>query len=300
MAFLKRVQFVIACCILFESVQSKADELTVIYPVVKAPYDQIFNQIRDGISAEFNGDINEIRLPGQFLAAQVVDEIKTQKVIALGKGGWIVAKQIYQHQPVVVGALPIKPNGISGVSLVASPGSLFEPLQDLAPQVKTITVVYTPASIWNIRDAVNDAAKLGYELKSIQVNNIQQAVQAYENLFEGNNLSNQAIWLPLDPVTANDKVIVPAILEKAWAKKMVVFSSKPTHAQRGALFSAVPDNKQLGQQLIRLLDKVSNQPESIVTPLDTIKLAVNLRTAAHLGFNYSKHLKAEFALTFPD
>lgn len=276
------------------------DKVTVLYPDVGAPYDVIFNQINVGIASEFNGSVTKIKLPKTFDAKKISSTIKTNKVIALGKGGWTVAKQIYKDKPVVVGALPIKPNGISGVSLMASPEILFESLKELAPQVKTITVVYTDASAWIIDKAKQQAQNQGFLLNPIKVVDIRDAVKKYDELFDNKALEHQALWLPLDPITANDKVIVPTILEKAWANKMVVFSSKPTHAKRGALFSAVPDNELLGKQLAKMVNDISEKPKSLVTPLNDIKLAVNLRTAAHLGFNYGTSTTSGFALTFPN
>ena len=283
----------------FFSCQLSAEKLTIIYPEVNAPYDVIFNQIKSGITSEFNGDIVEIKLPVKFNNDEVIKSITTDKVIALGKRGWLIAKQIYKTKPVVVGALPIKPNGISGVSLMASPQVLFHTLKELAPKVKTITVLYSKNSSWLIDKAKLEAQNQGFKLQPIAVNNIKEAVQKYDELFADNKLEDQAIWLPLDPVTADDKVIVPVILEKAWENKMVVFSSKPTHAKRGALFSAVPDNEQLGHQLAQMVNKISEKPQSVVTPLHDIKLAVNLRTAAHLGFAYNASTRSTFALTFP-
>ncbi|MCU4675148.1 hypothetical protein N7931_05825 [Catenovulum sp. 2E275] len=282
------------------SLQLKADELTVVYPVVKPPYDEIFNQIRDGIAEGFPGQISELKLANKFETEFVKKQIKTHKVIALGKGGWIVAKQINQSKSVVVGALPIQPDELSGISLVASPKSLFSSLKSLAPTVKKIIVLYSSSSSWNVEQAKNDAIQMEYQLEAIRVNNIQEAVQAYDNLFSVTNLADTAIWLPLDPITANDKIIVPIILEKAWSHKVVVFSSKPNHARRGALFAAVPDNKFIGMELVNLLNQLDVQQKPIVKPMKVIKLAVNLRTAAHLGLNYSNKQKANFAFTFPE
>lgn len=289
------ILFTLSACI-----NSTAEELTVIYPDVDEPYNEIFNQIKNGINDEFNGETIEVKLPSKFNPALIANKITTQKVIALGKRGWMVAKQIYKNKPVVVGALPIKPNGISGVSLMASPDILFRSLKDLAPKVKKITVLYTAQSSWIIENAQRVATDMGFEFKSVKVKDLREAVKTYDDLFSGENLENHAIWLPLDPITANDKVIVPVILEKAWSKKMIVFSSKPTHAKRGALFSAVPDNEQLGHQLAKMVNQISEKPQSIVTPLNDIKLAVNLRTAAHLGFNYGVNKRSSFALTFPN
>jgi putative ABC transport system substrate-binding protein len=278
-----------------------SEELTVVYPEVKAPYDKIFQQITSGIESEFKGRVHHLKLPRKFDAEQQASTITTNKVIALGKRGMRIAKQLYKDKPVVVGALPIKPNGISGVSLMADPNILFESLHELAPHVTTITVLYSPASEWIISEAQIKANKKGLTLNPIAVDDIKAAVVAYNKIFEGAELETMAIWLPLDPVTANEKIIVPTILEKAWENKMVVFSSKPAHAKRGALFSALPDNEILGQQLARLINSVNYKSRpSTVNTLEKIKLAVNLRTAAHLGFDYDTNERSGFALTFPN
>jgi len=283
------------------SINAHAEQVTVVYPDVKAPFDIIFQQITKGIDDTFDGNVIHLKLPNKFDPAITAKKITTNKVIALGRRGMRIAKQIYKEKPVVVGALPIKPNGISGVSLMADPTVLFNSLQELAPEITTIIIIYSPASAWIIDEAQIKAKAKGLTLIHIAVNNIKTAVKAYNDIFQRKDLSKIAIWLPLDPVTANEKIVVPTILEKAWENKMVVFSSKPTHAKRGALFSALPNNELLGQQLARLINTVNykSRPSTVKT-LDNIKLAVNLRTAAHLGFEYNSKERLNFALTFPN
>ncbi|AWB67430.1 hypothetical protein C2869_13705 [Saccharobesus litoralis] len=279
-----------------------AEKLTVIFPHVRAPYAEIFDQINEGISSEYPHEINHIKLPSSFSAAAVADNIESDRVIALGKRGLMVANELNSPIPVAIGALPVRPNTLSGVSLLSSPASLFISLRNLAPNVNTITVIYSETSSWIIDEAHIEARKLDLTLNAILVKNLQEAAQAYNNYFTIKNKRNQAIWLPLDNITANEKVIVPKILEQAWNQKIIVFSSKPNHARRGALFSAVPDNYEMGKQLVRLLNKIQTQQKNnpMLEPLAKIKLAVNLRTAAHLGYKYSAAEKSEFAMTFPN
>lgn len=282
------------------SVSASVEKVTVIYPDVKSPYNRIFDQIISGINSELDGNIVKLKLPRSFNKKDVSESITTQKVIALGRRGLSIAKEIYKEKSVVVGALPIAPDVISGVSLMAAPHALFDSLKKLAPKVNTITVVYSKSSAWIIDDARVEAKKRGLILNTISVNDLKSAVKTYNDLFESAKSENMAIWLPLDPITANEKIIVPTILEKAWKKKIVVFSSKPTHAKRGALFSALPDNKTLGKQLATLIQSVNyKNASSVVKPLSTIKLAVNLRTAAHLGYNYQPSKVSNFDLIFP-
>jgi len=282
------------------SLSASDEKVTVIYPDVKPPYDKIFSQIMNGIESELDSSIVKLKLPRSFDKTEIVESISTKKVIALGKRGFSIAKEVYKEKLVVVGALPISPNVLSGVSLMASPQALFDSLNELAPQVKIITVVYSKSSAWIMDEANIEAKKRGLTLNAVSVDDLKSAVRTYNSLFENAENENMAIWLPLDPITANEKIIVPTILEKAWDKKIVVFSSKPTHAKRGALFSALPDNEALGQQLATLMKSASGKDTtSIVKPLSTIKLAVNLRTAAHLGYNYQPSDVSDFALTFP-
>ncbi|MEY8214598.1 MAG: hypothetical protein RPR97_08965, partial [Colwellia sp.] len=114
-------------------------------------------------------------------------------------------------------------------------------------------------------------------------------------------VSNQdAIWLPLDRISSNDKVTLPFVLKKAWSKEVVVFSSKPSHAKRGALFSTYPDNFSLGEHLFTMVQELEKQPDQKdFSPLQSTLLAVNLRTAAHLGLKYSAKQQQLFKLTFP-
>lgn len=285
----------ISCCFFVS-----AEPITVIYPNVKAPYDEIFRQITSGVESEYAGDVIHLKLPMRFDPKTIVPSIKTDKVIALGKRGLAVAKRIYKTKSVLVGALPIKPNGIAGVSLMAAPEKLFNSLNELAPNIETIIVLYTDRSAWII-DSANEVAKeKGLTLNPVHVDNLKGAIKSYNEIFKQKDLDKTAIWLTLDPVTANDKIILPEILEQAWEHKMVVFSSKPTHAKRGALFSAMPDNVMLGKQLASLLNTVNyTQSPSSVEPLNEIKLAVNLRTAAHLGYKYGTKARQQFAITFP-
>jgi putative ABC transport system substrate-binding protein len=81
----------------------------------------------------------------------------------------------------------------------------------------------------------------------------------------------------------------------------VVFSSKPSHAKRGVLFSTYPDNFALGKHLFTMVHELEQQPEQKnFAALKSTLLAVNLRTAAHLGLKYSSEQQQSFKLTFPE
>jgi len=229
-------------------------------------------------------------------------------VIVLGHSGWKLAKKLSKRElpngnkafHVVSGALPISPNGISGISLITDPSYLFNYLRQVAPQVKKIHVAYSKRSTWLIDIAKIAAQQQGLSLQLKQVTNTKEAINFYQQLFKSGVSNKDAIWLPLDRISSNDKVTLPFILEKAWTKGVVVFSSKPSHAKRGALFSTYPDNFALGKHLFTMVQELDKQPEQKdFSPLKTTLLAVNLRTAAHLGLKYSAKQQQQFKLTFP-
>jgi putative ABC transport system substrate-binding protein len=276
---------------------------------VKEPYRTIYNDILSGInsSSEQSGapssQIHSFVLTKQFDTEKIISDLralKIKKVIVLGRFGYKLAKLLPKEFNVVSGALPISPNGVSGISLITDPAYLFEYLSLVAPNVKRIHIAYSKKSEWIIELAKAAAKEQGLELNMKAVTSTKEAVGFYQTLFESGVSKEDAIWLPVDRVSSHDKITLPIILEESWSKEVVVFSSKPSHARRGVLFSTYPDNYGLGKHLYEMLSKLSSQPqERHFSALSSLQLAVNLRTAAHLGLKYSSEEQQQFKLTFP-
>ena len=297
-----RVSALLICFLLCPCVMA-GGSLAEIYPEVPSPTNRVFNEIIHGIEANYphqllRKPINHQESPDESIAW--ITEHKPEMLIALGKRGYKIAKRVYQDTPVAIGALPLKPNGISGISLLADPKVLFNALNELAPNIKTVNVVSSPGSRWLIAIANEQAGGLGYKFNNLEVKNIKEAISTYDQLLADIDTNTEAIWLPGDKITAHEQVILPRLLETSWERNLVLFSSIPAHAKRGVLFSVFPDNEALGKQLVDMVTKIhqSNQ-ETGVIPLQNMKLAVNLRTAAHLGYDYKSPQKEQFHLTFP-
>lgn len=98
-----------------------------------------------------------------------------------------------------------------------------------------------------------------------------------------------ALWLPQDTTTVEESSVLPLVLEGAWNRSLAVFSSSVAHVKRGALFSLYPNNLALGRQLAAsaLNYPVGGSPSASVSPLKDALLAVNVRTASHLGMAVS-------------
>lgn len=297
------------------------NKIAIFYPKAKEPYRSIYQEIisgSDNASLELKQNIHLKKFSfekfiinknfnSDDIAAQLTEKNIT-KVIVLGHSGWKLAKNLSKRLlpngnkafHVVSGALPINPNGISGISLIADPSYLFNYLKQVAPKVKKIHVAYSQRNAWLIDLAKTAAQQQGLTLQLKLVDNTKEAITFYQELFNSGVSSQDAIWLPLDRISSNDKITLPLILEKAWSKEVVVFSSKPSHAKRGALFSTYPDNFALGKHLFTMVNELDKQPEQkSFSPLKATLLAVNLRTAAHLGLKYSAKQQQQFKLTFP-
>ncbi|NOQ51095.1 MAG: ABC transporter substrate-binding protein [Desulfuromonadaceae bacterium] len=281
-----------------------AKEITVIFPEVASPYKGIFDTILQGIKSQ---EGNKVQLYPLIKDHELeglkrdLQQQRTEGIIALGRRGYLAVNMLQTELPTVVGALSLVPNGVSGISLSADPELLFARLKSLVPESKRVFVVYSAqTSGWLIPLAERAASKYRLELMAYPAADLREAMLHYRSLLQETQGKKDAIWLPLDNISANNDVVLPMLLQKAWDKDLVIFSNKPSHVQRGALFSMYPNNFGLGQELSKLLNQqLEQQGDPQVKPLDRLRLAVNLRTAAHLGLNFSPRQQEEFALTFP-
>jgi putative ABC transport system substrate-binding protein len=288
---------------------AQSNDIAIFYPNVSEPYKSIYQEIVSGVESGRVNAGKEIPLAVFTLAknfdsqriTQQLNDKGIKKVLVLGRSGLRLARALKDDFTVISGALPITPNTIAGISLIADPEYLFKYLAQVAPKVNTIHVAYSNANGWLINLAKSAAISQGYELDIKKVDSTKQALEFYQQLFTKGLSEKDAIWLPIDRISSQDKVTLPFILEKAWNDDIVVFSSKPSHAKRGALFSTYPDNYGLGQQLYKMINEYSigSEPRPFSALISTL-LAVNLRTAAHLGFKYDQEQQKSFQLTFPE
>jgi putative ABC transport system substrate-binding protein len=91
------------------------------------------------------------------------------------------------------------------------------------------------------------------------------------------------------------------VLQESWDHNLTMFSSNFGHVRRGALFSLYPDNVKMGRHLADSAQEFLASGEygaSGMILLRDVLLAINLRTADHLGLTPGK--KQEFGMVFPE
>ena len=130
---------------------------------------------------------------------------------------------------------------------------------------------------------------------------LKTAVRLYQEVMTRADVERDALWLPQDVTTVDETTILPLVLRESWDRRLPVFSSSFSHVRRGVLFSLFPDNLGLGRNLAGTALGLAGPSESgnrSVVPLRDVQMAVNLRTARHLGLNFTTRQQQGFDLVF--
>jgi putative ABC transport system substrate-binding protein len=302
--------FVLLFVWLFAVLPAAADELqvAVIYPDTKEPLATVFGQIIGGIRESVGHEVRAYsvaRKPDDADLRRWYEQQSVDIVVALGKRGIESAKRLAPSVPVIVGGvlyLPVEDSGrLAGLSLTPDPARLFEKLRELGPQVKRVRVVYNPEHYeWLMRIAVRAAKRQGLELVTKPATDIKSAAHLYREFVRESKSDTDAIWLLPDSSTMGDAAILSFLLEEAWRRSLRLFSSSLSHVQRGVLFSLYADKPTLGRrlgELARMAHKGRLDPG--MQPIAELRMAINLRTASHLGMRFSYQQQRGFDLVFP-
>ncbi|MBL4851083.1 MAG: hypothetical protein JKY90_02205 [Gammaproteobacteria bacterium] len=286
------------------------DTVAIFQPDLRAPYDQVFRVIINGIkeTADFKVSIRKISSnDNQQTLSDWLDKKNIKAIIALGHQGLEVAKIVAGGRPVLVAvsllsADILEHDNIGGISLAADPEAIIIELKRLIPAVKKIFVVYSPIhNDWLMQYAAKVAESNGIELKSIAVSDLRQAAIQYKTVLNELETERSALWLPLDPITVENRTILPLILRVTWDRNLTLISSNPLHAKRGALLSVFPKNRQMGHNIANTVNKwlSTGNPDFEVKLLMDLGFAINIRTAAHLAINLDKEDLKRYDLKFP-
>ena len=289
------------------TVMAQSAPVVILFPEVREPYRSVFLKITEGIvdglkvpSTQYVvGEAEDIVALGQRLRSE-----QAKVVVALGRVGLLAVQSFPPELQVVLGAalIPRESGSASGISLTPSPEVMFGWLRELSTDVKRVTVVYNQRrDEWIIAKAREAAKQHGLVLNALPAENIREAAEQYRNFFGQLKDGSEALWLPQDAGILDENALLPTVLKEAWEKNLVVFSSNPEHVKKGVLFSLYPDNLGLGRSLAALVQERLQAPGESprILPLGDLLIAVNSRTAEHLGLKLSSQDKRRFNLIFP-
>lgn len=285
------------------------DRIAVIYPDIGEPYRGIFEKIIDGIEDQAGTPV--AKYPVQYdtdigaLKSSLYRQ-NTKVVIALGRHGMKTAAALDRNIWFVVGGVLTVPESEARmqpvISLSPDPALLFARLKVLMPTAKRVFVVYDPGSNgWLMKLAKEAARAQGLELVAHEAHDLRSAVRLYQEIFSVVDNRRDALWLPQDSITVDERSILPLVLQASWNQGIAVFSSNSSHVRRGVLFSLYPDNMALGKSLASLAQGILASGDygwRGMMPLREVQSTINLRTAQHLGLDPDR--QQGFDTTFPE
>lgn len=285
------------------------NSIAVIYPDIGEPYRSVFAQIINGIESQTKGRVANFAVGANADVSELNNSLRqkdTKVVIALGRQGAKAASTLDSHIGVVVGGVlnasanESRDRQIN--SLSPDPSLLFARLKIMMPKTKRIFAVYdSQQNDWLIRLAKEGARAQGMELVAYPAQDLRSAMLAYQEILSTSNPQHDALWLPHDPVTVEESTVLPMVLRESWNRNLAVFSSSIGHVKRGVLFSLYPNNVELGRHLadsaLNFLASGESGTSGMV-PLREVLMAINLRTAQHLGINTGRPLT--FDMAFPE
>lgn len=282
--------------------------IAVIYPDIGEPYRSVFAQIINGIEERAKGRVANFAVGPNVDLGELNNSLRrqdTRVVIALGRQGVKVASALEGNFGVVAGGVLMTPDNemkkLQVNSLSPDPALLFSRLKGMMPRVKRIFTVYDPRqNDWMMILAKEAALSQGLELVTYQAQDLRSAMHAYQEILANADNSQDALWLPQDSTTVEESTVLPMVLKESWDNNLAVFSSSFGHVRRGVLFSLYPNNVELGRHLagsaLGLL--ASGLESSGMLPLREVLMAINLRTAKHLGLNTTR--SQSFDMAFPE
>ena len=288
---------------------SGSGSIAVIYPDIGEPYRSVFAQIIDGIQDKAKGRVSSFAVGPNVNVGALNNSLHSQNtrvVIALGRQGVKVASTLDSNIGIVAGGVLTttekEVRDLQVNSLSPDPALLFSRLKGMMPKARRVFTVYDPRqNAWMMRLAKEAAHEQGLELISYEAQDLRSAMHAYQEILATADSSQDALWLPQDSTTVEDSTVLPMVLQETWSRNLAVFSSSFGHVRRGVLFSLYPNNVELGRHLAgSALDFLASGADeaSGMFPLREVLMAINLRTAKHLGLNTGR--PQSFDMAFPE
>ncbi len=283
--------------------------LVVVYPELGEPFRQVFTTIIEGIEDRLGGAVTSFAVANNANPAQVAEDVRKREarvLIGLGRGGMRVAAAMADELAVMVGCVvsvqESEARSFPIHTLAPDPALLLARLRRVKPTTRRVHLVYDPKlNAWLVKLAREAARAEGIELLAQEAADQAEALRAYTQLLASADPARDAVWLPQDPTTVDDNVVLTLVLKEGWNRNIAVFSSHLAHVKRGALFSLYPDNHELGRSLALSAQRLASNPKSGATgvlPLRQARAAINIRTAAHLGLDAAS-VQAGFDLVYP-
>lgn len=278
-------RFALISIALLAAGQALAQPVVILYPMVREPYAGIYRDTLAGIEQSYQGDSRSLPVqPGRDLAPGVVAD-DSRIAVALGDSAARALSELQPLVPVITTATADIPfQRRHRLAYYPDPPMLLAQLRRLQPGLERVKLVAAPELGHYVDRVRQEMAAAGLGLDVCDADGLKAAADCYRQLLSQASATD-AIWL-----LQGGKLLEPAllsyILDAAWRRQLLIFSSNPTHAGRGALFAIYPDDEAAGRQIGALIEEClrrCNGEASQVSYLREMKVVLNERTSRHLG-----------------
>ncbi|KJS04133.1 MAG: hypothetical protein VR73_15735 [Gammaproteobacteria bacterium BRH_c0] len=277
-------------------------DIAVVYPLVREPFAALYRDYVVGITESTPDNLRQFHVNGD--GREVLSRISLQTppdvYIALGNKSVEIISSLNIKKPIVavVSDREHEDKITSGILLKPPADVYLASLLDIHKGVKEVYVVYNPENDQLLIDEARlFLSQKGIKINAIAASNIRQAASGYQSILK-NAKAFSAVWL-LPDSSFLDMSLLSTVLDVAWEKKLIVFSSNPLFVKHGALFAIYPDNKKIGLTLGLIAQEVHDNKPHGLQSLRDVRLAVNQRTLNHLGIELSPQVKAKIELMLP-
>ncbi len=229
-------------------------------------------------------------------------------VLAIATPSGQAVAQVITDKPVLFGAVtdPVAadlvadweaPGGnITGASDLSPVADQLKLLLEIAPDVKTVGIVYSSGEInaeVQVQAAEEAAGELGLTIEKSAVSNSSEVQQAAQSL------DVDAFYVPTD----NNVVAgIEALIQVAEQKKVLVVASDEGSVERGAAASLTVNYEQQGLDLAAMaVDIFENDADPATMPVklqETFDLNVNPDAAERMGATIPEDMAARAVQTF--
>ena len=229
-----------------------------------------------------------------------VEAAQAQAVVTIGTLATEMALQQTSTLPLIFsmvlypeqsGFLRGHARSVTGVSLDIPFDVQFRFLRDLLPSAQRLGVLYHPSETGSIVDAGKAAAaKHGFDLRVRAVDKPADAVEALAGLLP----EIDALWSVADSHVFTPQT-TPTLILNALRRRVPLFGISKSQARSGAVMALYVDYGDIGRQtaelVVRVLEGERGEALPVASPR-TVLLALNERTAEHLGLTLAPQLRA--------
>lgn len=264
--------------------QSKTCNISIIqvveHPALNATRDGIIDELKDLGYDDLNLDIQSAQA-NTALAAQIAQKFVSNHpdvIVAIGTNAAQAAKNATKGKgtPVIFASVtdPIsaklvdnlkKPEGnVTGVSNFIAIRPQFELFRKLVPNLKTLGIVYNPGEANSVKmvNLMEGAAKsMNMKLETVTASKTSEVMSATRSLCG----KVEAVFIN------NDNTALAAFKGVAKAAKecgVPAFVSDVDLVDQGALAALGPNQRELGKQTARMIDRVLMDPQKPLPPVE--------------------------------